>query len=286
MPLLFLTTQRVTLISSGRCGSHFRQRHLPCLRHTEDGKETTERANGGVDKEGAAEAEGRLQVHERFDAGKGESVADGGGECAAGRPIVQREQLAHQQPRQRLDADAGRCFKNKNKQQRQPVVVFLVKAAAAGQQLDVATVVAGDARCLTEESVDAEAGEGEAHDEAGTDEQRPSAHLVRQQTRHRGGRQLDGRRHDGHQVRVDLPEHHAVDVDGVEVEGEAAGEPVEEHEAGGERDRPHQLRHQHTAAVVAALAQPADIVLEEPEVGRHVHVLALQPLKGPKEIYI
>ena len=76
------------------------------------------------------------------------------------------------------------------------------------------------------EGVGAEAGEGERHDEARADQQRPPAHAVAQHARHQAGRQLRHGRDDGAQVRRQVREHRTEDRHRVEVEGDHAGEPA------------------------------------------------------------
>ena len=55
---------------------------------------------------------------------------------------------------------------------------------------------------------------------------------------------------------------------------------MEEHEAAGDEERPDELRHEHPLAVRALLLHPPDVGVDGGHLGRHVGVIAAQPLES------
>lgn len=102
------------------------------------------------------QAEGAAEIDERFHAHEGTAVAKGHGKCAAQASVLEREQLADQQPRDGADAQReGECHHEYAKQ-RYPVVL-------------------STRRCLVqlfEVGVRAEGGQCYGHEHSAGDEQR------------------------------------------------------------------------------------------------------------------
>ncbi len=241
------------------------ERPLSGLWQADSVEEAAEDRDAAVGPEGSMEADSLTQIHKGFHAEKGEGVADSRGEGSAGSSVAEGEELPHHQPGYRLDTHIAGAFKHKDQHEGQPV--------QAARRLDI-----------TEVDEETEAGEHDGHDEAGDDEKRPAAQLVRQHAGGHGGQQLDGGRDDGHQVGVEAGKHLAEDGDGVEVEGGRAGKPVEEHEAGGEKDGFEELGHEDGLAVGALLAHAPYVRLQHGQVhrnvgGRDVIAPAFEPLQ-------
>ncbi len=241
------------------------ERPLPGLWQADSVEQTAEDRDAAVGPESPMETDSLAQIHKGFHAEKGEGVADSGGEGCAGCPVAEREELPHHQPGYRLDTHIAGALKHKDQHEGQPV--------EAARGLDI-----------TEVDEEAEAGEHDGHDEAGDDEERPAAQLVRQYAGGHGGQQLHSGRDDGHQVGVEAGKHLAEDGHGVEVEGGGAGESIEEHEAGGEKDGFEELRHKDGLAVGALLAHAPYVRLQHGQVhrnvgGRDVIAAAFKPLQ-------
>ena len=62
--------------------------------------------------------------------------------------------------------------------------------------------------------------------------------------------------------------------------------PVEEHESAGDEERPDELRHEDPLAVRALLPHPPDVGVDGGHLGRHVGILAAQPLQRPLRLLL
>ena len=61
---------------------------------------------------------------------------------------------------------------------------------------------------------------------------------------------------------------------------------MEEHESAGEEERPDELRHEDPLAVRALLPHPPDVRVDGGHLGRHVGILAAQPLQRPLRLLL
>ena len=91
---------------------HLLQRRLLHLRHRGPVEAHPGQRDGGVGPEGAVQPRHRAHVHEGLHAHEGAEVGEGRGDGGARGAVLQREQLAQQQPAHRLHArtEAAQIF--------------------------------------------------------------------------------------------------------------------------------------------------------------------------------